>query len=56
MKYKFEFEAPENFEGEGDCWDCLLATENFGMFDGGYDKQCVLGVNSNECPLEELKK
>ena len=56
MKYKYEFEALDDFE-LGDCEDCPLHFEQCGEDEyGDWDVKirCVLGCNYEECPLQEI--
>ena len=52
MKYKYVFEAPDDFE-PGCCTDCPL-----GIIDWGNDQDllCALNCNYDECPLEKVKE
>ena len=48
MKYKYEFEAPDDFEA-GCCYNCPLSYIDI---DNNCDVRCVLNCRYDECPLE----
>ena len=50
-KYKYEFEADEDFE-PGDCLECPLSYVDC---DDHYEICCVLYADSDECPLEKVE-
>ena len=47
MKYKYEFEAPDDFE-VGCCYNCPLS---YIEMDNDCDVICVLHCRYDECPL-----
>ena len=47
MKYKYEFEAPDDFEA-GCCYNCPLSY----IAEDDCDLVCVLNCRYDECPLE----
>ena len=50
-KYRYEFEAPPDFV-KGYCHECPLSyTDSDYWLDVDF---CVLGVNYEDCPLEEV--
>lgn len=52
-KYKYEFDFP-TFE-KGDCYECPLAYTEYNDMYEEWENVCVLGCDSNDCPLEEDK-
>lgn len=53
MRYKYEFEADEDFE-LGYCLDCPLSYIEWN--DDYDDVHCVLFAQYEKCPLEEVKE
>lgn len=56
MKYKYEFEALDDFE-PGDCEDCPLHFEQCGEDEyGDWDVtiHCTLDCHYSKCPLQEI--
>ena len=56
MKYKYEFEAPKDFE-KGYCLECDLGYEEYiedEYGDTDWEVRCVLGNNHKNCPLIEI--
>lgn len=51
VKYKLEFEIPDNFE-KGCCYDCPLA--EYSEFTDEY--YCILNEDWYNCPLEKVNK
>lgn len=52
MKYKYEFEADEDFE-KGCCYECPLSYEEY---DDLGNVHCVLFAHYEECPLVEVEE
>ena len=52
MKYKYEFEAPDEFEA-GCCYNCPLSYIDI---DNDCDVSCVLHCRYDECTLEKEKQ
>lgn len=52
MKYKYVFEAPDDFE-PGCCANCPLSIIDW---DTDQDLFCVLNYCYEECPLEKVKE
>lgn len=52
MKFKYEFEAPDDFES-GCCANCPLC-----IIDWEYDQDllCALHCSYEECPLEKVNE
>ena len=48
MKYKYEFEAPDEFKA-GCCYNCHLSY----IAEDDCDLVCVLNCRYDECPLEK---
>ena len=53
MRYKYEFEADEDFE-LGCCYYCPLSYIEW--YDDSDDVHCVLFAHYEKCPLEEIKE
>lgn len=53
MKYKYEFEADENFE-KGCCYDCPIAYTDWS--DPDTPIICPIGSSYDECPLELVEE
>lgn len=52
MKFKYVFEAPDDFE-KGCCANCPLSIIDW---DNDQDLFCALHCNYEECPLEKVKE
>lgn len=52
MKYKYVFEAPDDFE-TGCCANCPLSIVDYG---NDADLFCALHCRYEECPLEKVKE
>lgn len=53
MRYKYEFEADEDFE-KGCCDSCPLTYDEETQW--GWDTRCVFHASYRECPLEEVEE
>lgn len=51
MKYKYEFEAKDDFE-KGDCYECPFGYTD--LVDYGPEAFCVLYAHWYDCPLVEV--
>lgn len=53
MKYKYEFEADNDFE-KGVCCECPLSYMDYTGLDHDVDIFCALNAQWQECPLQKV--
>ena len=52
MKYKYEFEANDDYFVKGHCIECPLG---YTVHNDDWNVHCVLNVHYSKCPLEEVE-